>query len=183
MKRTQSLELKQLKALAHPLRLRILETLIEQPRTTKQVAEILGEDPLKLYYHVDALEKAGLIELVETRTKGNLLEKYYQAVAQEFSATFPLDQPLSEEEAGTIAATIGRLLVEVREELQHFPLSADQPPLAQHLHVKVDPAELPSLLQQIQELVERVATADQEQGKEGTPYSFTVLFFPLRVKD
>jgi len=179
MKKTWSLELRQLKALAHPLRLRILEVLIAKPRTTKQVAEILGEDPLKLYYHVDALEKAGLIELVETRTKGNLLEKYYQAVAQEFSASFPLSKPLSYEEEGTIVETVDRLIEEVRGELQRSSFSEEYPPLAQHLHICVDPAELPSLIQQIQELVERVAAADQKQ-EEGKPYSFTVLFFALK---
>lgn len=183
MRRIHSLELRQLKALAHPLRLRILEALVEQPRTTKQVAEILGEDSLKLYYHVDELEKAGLIKLVETRTKGNLLEKYYQSVAQEFAASFPLGRSLSEEEAGTMAEMIERLLKEVQEELQRSPFSTDHPPLAQHLHICVDAEELPRLMQQIQALVEQVAAADQEPGRGESSYSFTVLFFPLRAEE
>ena len=60
-------DLAQLKVLADPLRVRILEALCEQPRTTKQVAERLGEKPTKLYHHVEALDRAGLIELHSTR--------------------------------------------------------------------------------------------------------------------
>ena len=57
----------ELRALAHPLRLRIMELFAESPKTTKHVAELLGEPPTRLYHHVAALERAGLIHLKETR--------------------------------------------------------------------------------------------------------------------
>ena len=79
-------DLEQLKALSDPLRLRILEALCGPPRTTKQVADRLGEKPTRLYHHVDALEAAGLIHLVHTRPKRGTLEKYFQAVARQFRA-------------------------------------------------------------------------------------------------
>lgn len=79
-------DLEQLKALSDPLRLRILEALCGPPRTTKQVADHLGEKPTRLYHHVDALEAAGLIHLVHTRPKRGTLEKYFQAVARQFRA-------------------------------------------------------------------------------------------------
>src|SRR5262249_15887077 len=69
-RRTQTVtDLGQLQALADPLRLRILGALTSEPRTTKQVADLLGEKHNKLYYHVEALERAGLIQLKETRPK------------------------------------------------------------------------------------------------------------------
>ena len=79
-------DLEQLKALSDPLRLRILEALCGAPRTTKQVADHLGEKPTRLYHHVDALEAAGLIQLVHTRPKRGTLEKYFQSVARQFRA-------------------------------------------------------------------------------------------------
>lgn len=60
-------ELDQLKALADPLRQRILQALCQEPMTTKQVAQQLGEKPTRLYHHVSTLEQAGLIQIVETR--------------------------------------------------------------------------------------------------------------------
>ena len=77
-------ELEQVKALTHPLRQRILERFALRPRTTKQVADELGEKPTRLYHHVATLERAGLIRLVETKPKRGTTEKYFSAVAERF---------------------------------------------------------------------------------------------------
>ncbi len=76
--------LDQLKILGDPLRMRLLEAFILTPGTTKQVAKTLGEPATKLYHHVDALERAGLIELRSTRQNRGTLEKHFGAVAQVF---------------------------------------------------------------------------------------------------
>ena len=44
--------------------MRILTALNEE-RTTKQVAELLHEKPTRLYHHVDALERACLVQLTQ----------------------------------------------------------------------------------------------------------------------
>ena len=73
----------QLKALGHPLRLRVLETLgaddDEEELTNRELAQRLGVDPGHLHFHVRMLLNAGLIELVE-RDRGR--EKPYRAVAR-----------------------------------------------------------------------------------------------------
>jgi DNA-binding transcriptional ArsR family regulator len=84
---TQTLgDLQQIRALAHPLRLRILGVLVREPHTTKQVADLLGENHTKLYHHVQELERAKVIRLTETRPKRGTIEKYYQATARLFQA-------------------------------------------------------------------------------------------------
>jgi DNA-binding transcriptional ArsR family regulator len=76
-------DLEQVKALAHPLRMRIIEALAaSEPMTTKQVAESLGEKPTRLYHHVDLLEKTGLIRLTHTRQNRGTTEKYFEAIAR-----------------------------------------------------------------------------------------------------
>src|SRR3954463_2765977 len=74
-------DLAALRAISDPLRTRILRELRDVPRSTAQVAARLGEGTTKLHYHMNELERNGLVELVETRQKGNLIEKYYRAVA------------------------------------------------------------------------------------------------------
>ena len=69
-------DLEQMKVLADPLRIRILESLAIDERTTKQVADLLGEKPTKLYHHVEALERVGLIRMTRTRQNRGTLEKY-----------------------------------------------------------------------------------------------------------
>jgi DNA-binding transcriptional ArsR family regulator len=76
-----------LRALAHPLRLRMMGLFSEQPRTTKQVAELLGQPPTRLYHHVAALERAGLLILKETRQNRGAVEKWYAGVAREYQAS------------------------------------------------------------------------------------------------
>jgi DNA-binding transcriptional ArsR family regulator len=68
------------RAMAHPLRLRLLEIFAERPCTTKQAAERLGEAPTRLYHHVAALERAGLVRLRETRPVRGATEKYFETV-------------------------------------------------------------------------------------------------------
>ncbi|MFN2469313.1 MAG: ArsR/SmtB family transcription factor [Gaiellaceae bacterium] len=72
----------QLKALGHPLRLRVLETLggeNEEPLTNRDLAERLGVDPGHLHFHVRMLLRAGLIALADG-AQGR--EKPYRAVAR-----------------------------------------------------------------------------------------------------
>src|ERR687885_2239721 len=79
--------LDQVRALAHPLRLRLLELFVRQPMTTKQAAEALGEPPTKLYHHVAALERAGLVRLRETRPNRGTTEKYFETVSGQLAAS------------------------------------------------------------------------------------------------
>jgi DNA-binding transcriptional ArsR family regulator len=72
----------QLKALGHPLRLRVLELLGGTPAeelTNRELADRLGVDPGHLHFHVQMLLKAGLVALAPER-RGR--EKPYRAVAQ-----------------------------------------------------------------------------------------------------
>ncbi len=77
----------QLKALGHPLRVRVLEMLGGEEDegwqlTNRELAQRLNVDPGHLHFHVRMLLKAGLIELAETGGKGR--EKPYRAVAKVF---------------------------------------------------------------------------------------------------
>jgi DNA-binding transcriptional ArsR family regulator len=72
----------QLKALGHPLRLRVLEMLGTEEHeglTNRELAQRLGVDPGHLHFHVRMLLRAGLIRLAEG---GRGREKPYSSVAR-----------------------------------------------------------------------------------------------------
>jgi DNA-binding transcriptional ArsR family regulator len=71
----------QLKALGHPLRLRVLETLGEtdEALSNRELAQRLGVDPGHLHFHVRMLLRAELIKQVPS-DKGR--EKPYRAAAR-----------------------------------------------------------------------------------------------------
>jgi DNA-binding transcriptional ArsR family regulator len=77
-----------LKALADPIRLAILATLMKTPRnlpvmSVKELAAELGEPQTKLYRHVRQLEAAGLIKVASTRVVSGIIEQRYQACQQD----------------------------------------------------------------------------------------------------
>jgi DNA-binding transcriptional ArsR family regulator len=71
----------QLKALGHPLRLKVLELLGEDDAqlTNRELAQKLGVDPGHLHFHVRMLLRSGLIDRAEG---GHGREKPYKAVAK-----------------------------------------------------------------------------------------------------
>jgi DNA-binding transcriptional ArsR family regulator len=80
-----------IKALAAPIRLRILHALERsstgEPRvmSAKELAEALGEPQTKLYRHLKVLESAGLIEVAATRLVSGILEQRYRVVQRDYS--------------------------------------------------------------------------------------------------
>ncbi|MEC0244945.1 helix-turn-helix domain-containing protein [Paenibacillus chitinolyticus] len=76
--------LEQLKSLSDPLRIEILCLLVEEARSGQQLSQQMGESRSKIHYHLQDLEKNGLIRLVEENRKGNMTQKLYRAVAKSY---------------------------------------------------------------------------------------------------
>jgi len=66
-----------------PIRTRILHELAE-PWSATQLAGRVGLPRQKVNYHLKALERHGLVELVEERRKGNVTERVVQATAASY---------------------------------------------------------------------------------------------------
>ena len=71
----QSIEIsvEQAKLLGSAQRVKILGTMLDTAKTSKQVADELGDSPGSIHYHIQKLYDGGLIDLVETRTVGGSL--------------------------------------------------------------------------------------------------------------
>jgi DNA-binding transcriptional ArsR family regulator len=67
------------KALSHPLRVRILAILEERTASPVQLAEQLGASLGVVSYHVRTLERLGLIKLVRTNPVRGAVEHHYRA--------------------------------------------------------------------------------------------------------
>jgi DNA-binding transcriptional ArsR family regulator len=67
------------RALAHPLRVRILRILDEKTASPRELAEQLGAPLGNVSYHVRTLAQLGLIKLVRRRQRRGAVEHYYRA--------------------------------------------------------------------------------------------------------
>lgn len=116
----QSIEIsvEQAKLLGSAQRVKIIGTILDTAKTAKQVADELGESPGSIHYHIQKLYDGGLIDLVETRTVGGIVEKYYKSKAKWFNTkgTQMMDPVLAEDYE---AATRTRISLRLQ-------LSADQ---------------------------------------------------------
>jgi DNA-binding transcriptional ArsR family regulator len=70
------------KAMSHPLRVRILAMLGERKSSPRELAELLGATLGTTAYHVRTLERLALIELVDERPVRGAIEHYYRATSR-----------------------------------------------------------------------------------------------------
>jgi DNA-binding transcriptional ArsR family regulator len=102
----------QAKALAHPLRVRILRLCAQKELTNKQLADRLGSEPGTVLYHVRLLVQAGLLQPAPVRTgDSGALEKPYRAT----SRSWWLDNPLGDAEPDARFAPVQAFQDELRE--------------------------------------------------------------------
>jgi DNA-binding transcriptional ArsR family regulator len=108
----QAPTVREAKALAHPLRLRILRLCEGQELTNKQLADRLGTDPGTVHYHVRLLAEAGLLEPAPVRTGASgALEKPYRSSGR----SWWLDNPLAKAGPDAALAPIEAFEEELRE--------------------------------------------------------------------
>ena len=177
-------ELEHVKVLADPLRLKILESLCEEARTTKQVAEVLGEKPTKLYHHMEALERIGVIRLERTQQKRGTLEKYYRSIARIFRAEPSLFS--GPETATDLVDIAAGLLEESAATIRRLPPGGAEPTViglrirAGASKIAALEAKIESWLEEAQALAtEEPSTPSGEDPEPDLDYRLTLAFHPV----
>jgi DNA-binding transcriptional ArsR family regulator len=178
-------ELEQIKAIADPLRLKILHVLSEKSMTTKQVAEHLGENVNKLYHHVETLESVGLIKLTHTKPNRGTLEKYYKAIAKHFTLSPVLfevrldtDEAKSSTTELTFSSALQSTLSELKESLAKKLIKpANSHPFFQRLHIRTSKEKAAKLQQEFEAWIADCEKANQKNGEQ--LYGITATFYPI----
>ena len=76
----------QVRAIAHPLRTAILSLLHERAASVTELAAAVGRPKSTVAYHVETLQRAGLVRVVRTRRVRAIEERYYGRTARMFHA-------------------------------------------------------------------------------------------------
>lgn len=170
-----------LRALAHPLRLRMMELFAESPKTTKQVADLLQQPPTRLYHHVAALERAGLLILKETRKNRGTVEKWYAGVSQQLRGTASGKTAAARRSARrAVAATV---LEQAKQELVSMPPGAKEAALLARLVLAAPSAKIPAIRKRLFDTVQSLQRQLRKAGvdeKDCERWAVTVAFAPVR---
>jgi len=184
--------LDQVKALADPLRVRMLGEFADE-RTTRQVAESMNEKPTRLYHHVDALEKAGLIRMTRTRRNRGTLERYYRAVACSFRADPSLFSP-SGTPGGTtsLRRVVTGMLDQTSAELGeliasgHGQRGVQEEGIVCFLEMRMSPGDVRKVRARIDRLVMRLKDVGEPHSKRAASterrFRLALTFFPLDLE-
>jgi DNA-binding transcriptional ArsR family regulator len=185
--------LEQIRVVADPLRVSILEALCLEARTTKQVAELLGEKSTRLYHHVDALLEAGLIRLVDTRQVRGTVEKYYQAVGRAFRADPGIFRQTGadDEQNQTLAEVATTMLERTTEEVRNlilsgYDLASGEEGILSYVEVRGSESEINEinerLLKFLKDLEENCCNGEPSEGDRR--FRLNLAWFPLdRTKE
>ena len=174
--------LDQIKLLAEPIRLRLLGAFGEE-KTTKQAADELGEKPTRLYHHVEALERAGLIVLTRTAPNRGTTEKYYRAVARAFRGEVGVHPGAP---AGSEMASVVRtMLATTADEAEHLLATGKTQALSDEgvlgfLELRIAANRASEVRRELTALLDRLRD-DEPDAPDGDEVRcrLTIAFFPL----
>ena len=178
--RNQPGSLDQLRALAHPLRLRMLELFAEGPRTTKQVAQLLGEPPTKLYHHANTLERVGLLRLSKTRQNRGVIEKWYEAASGTISGGQP-SRSRTMQQAIRGLATVA--LEQTRREVElALPRCRGGRPLVMRITTIGNERRIAQIRKRLLQVLEELRDQNSQENRVGDGHAkrwtLTVAFVP-----
>lgn len=171
-----------IKALADPLRLRMLTLLMsdhDRSWTVKEIAAELHQPVTKLYHHVNTLEQAKLIRDVETRLVSGIVEHRYASGQRGLEFDDALYRSPDTRDASL--ANISYLLDEARDDLVSY-LSSET---ADHERVviaksrlRLTRAEADELRASIDELVKRLESQRSKQPKTAERTEVLIVMHP-----
>lgn len=194
-------DLETLKVVSDPLRMRVLDRIglanqLGELRTVKQLAEEVDTPASKLYYHINMLEKHGLIQVAETQIVSGILEKHYQITAHSIT----IDRELlsagvsKDEKAAAVMSLLDSTLDAVRADMVRLVkgIMEDETIEAKFSgrrgqitreNARLTPAQAEAFNQRLLALMEEFRNMSPPEGEDSHIYSFTVVFNPVLGKE
>ena len=180
-------DLDAIRAVADPLRLRILFESTYSSRTVKELAALLEVPQTRLYYHVKMLERHGLLRVVERRMVSGIEERRYRSPAGGFTISPNL---LGEAvTAGLLKAAFDLTHAELGVALAHETSEPGQPdstvPILTFNRMWVTPADVEPFMRELGELIDRYDAKQPAEGRRQYQGVFAMYVDPqaLRADD
>lgn len=183
-----------LKAISDPARLQILETIMRKPRTVKEIAKIMSTNPTRLYYHINQLETHKLIQVVSTRIVSGVIEKSYQAVADNIVVAHDLvklrdtNGDVDEQMDALLSSILNKTHAEILSSAKAGLISvgektdyAESNLIMGTIGARLRPAQFNAFRQKLRELIQEFDSLDvKEEAEDLQDFSFLFAFYPVQ---
>jgi DNA-binding transcriptional ArsR family regulator len=177
------------KALAHPLRVRILTSLQKGISSPNQLAQELGEPLGNVSYHVKTLLEYDCVELVKTEPRRGAVEHFYRATERAFFSDADWAKIPSSARKGisgviletigqeaTAAMTAGTIDARTESHISHSPLLLDEKGWTELNGLLMD------TLNRANEIQEESASRLADEKADGISTSLSMLHFETAPK-
>jgi DNA-binding transcriptional ArsR family regulator len=155
-----------------------------------QVAAQLGEPPTRLYHHVNALERAGVLRLVDTRQVRGTTEKYFELASKQIGIV--RGHHVTDETRAALGAITTALFDEARGELlaamaDPKRLTAETAPIALRMLITLPQSRLPRLRRRLLSTIKAIQREfRREKGKPSRgvrlQYALTLALAPTLIR-
>ena len=174
--------IEEIKIYSDPYRIQIMNMFNRQgrPSTVKEIADLMGEVPAKVHYHVKKLEKIGLLSMVSTREINGIIAKYYEP----FSGEIHLRHKDEEDENSPLKQVFRsetlKLLNEMFEQsrqrfMNHAEHDKQEKRFISDMTLYATADEVEELYQKIVELCKPYLTRDGQKADQQVFQLFTAL--------
>jgi predicted ArsR family transcriptional regulator len=152
--------LEEARALANPLRLRILRLCLDRAMTNKELAERLGRDPGTILHHVRVLHETGFLRAEPPRAgaRGST-ERPYRATGKSWTLS------VGEEDASGPVAMVEAFRDELAE------VAKDDVRTLARLGVRLRPEAMQGFVDRLERLIHELHDADDPDGE---PFGFLI---------
>ena len=176
----------ELRGLAHPLRLRLLDFLTDGPATSSILARRLSESTGATSYHLRALERSGWIE--EDTSRGSARERWWRRIPH---APRLIPTGADDAEGRALEATFWGMLVErddaltrrFFERLPELERRWRETATIVHWTLRMTDTEAQEFAQDIAKLAYTYQRNRRPATAEATPYTVSMRILPLRGED
>ena len=178
-------DIETLKIIADPQRIKILKTL-KKPKTVKEIGAVLSTPPSKLYYHVNLMEKHGLIQVVATNIVSGIIEKQYQVAALNYQIAENLI-PVLEADSSELVTIVDSIFETTRDDLYRSLQSglmdigdkSFRSGLIWHGRLHLPPEKIDAFCQSLQDLLQESEASNEVKGSDaGQAFGLTIAFYP-----
>jgi predicted ArsR family transcriptional regulator len=170
----------QLRALTHPVRLRMLGILrTEGPTTATALAQRLGLNTGATSYHLRQLAQHGFI--VDDESRGNARDRWWRAAHASTRTSLeeypdPADEEALDAYLQTVVVVYTQMLQQAIEERSTLPDAWRRSSTFSDWRCRLDPEQAERLIDAVSDLIEEFEKEEELPPDDATGVPFTVMF-------